>query len=82
MSLIAYLGIGYSWLLSGARLGYIIALGILLAAGNFVCETLMGFMNTADITDAVYGTAGVLAAFIYLFFTNKYVLEESTPGKK
>lgn len=74
LSMIAYTGIGYSWLLSGMKFRFIIALGALLIAGNFVCETLMGFMNTADIIDAIYGTAGVLAAYLFLFFTNKYGL--------
>lgn len=76
LSMIAYVGIGYSWLLSGMKFRFIVILGALLTAGNFICETLMGFMNTADIIDAIYGTAGVLAAYVYLFFTNKYGLEE------
>lgn len=82
LSMIAYVGIGYSWLLYGTRFHFITALGAVLIAGNFVCETLMGFMNTTDIVDAVYGTVGVLAAFVYLFFTNKYGLEETSSGKE
>lgn len=76
LSLIAYAGIGYSWLLFGVKFRFILALGVLLAAGNLACETLMGFMNTADIIDAVYGISGVLASFLYLFFTYKYGLME------
>ena len=34
----------------------------------------MGFMNTADIMDAIYGTAGTIIGFTYLFFTYKYGL--------
>lgn len=82
LSMIAYVGIGYSWLLYGTKFGYITILGAVLIAGNFVCETLMGFMNTTDIVDAVYGTVGVLAAFVYLFFTNKYGLEEKSSSKE
>lgn len=82
LSMIAYVGIGYSWLLYGTKFGYITTLGAVLIAGNFVCETLMGFMNTTDIVDAVYGTIGVLAAYVYLFFTNKYGLEEKSSGKE
>lgn len=81
LSMIAYVGIGYSWLLSGIRFRFIIALGALLIAGNFVCETLMGFMNTTDVIDAIYGTLGVLAAYVYLFFTNKYGLVERSTSK-
>lgn len=80
LSMIAYVGIGYSWLLSGTRFRFVTILGALLIAGNFVCETLMGFMNTTDIIDAVYGTAGVLAAYAYLFFTHKYGLEKIQPN--
>lgn len=82
LSMIAYVGIGYSWLLYGTRFRFITALGAVLIAGNFVCETLMGFMNTTDIVDAVYGTVGVLAAYVYLLFTNKYGLEEKSSGKE
>lgn len=81
LSMIAYVGIGYSWLLSGTKFRFIIALGVFLTAANLVCETLMGFMNTTDIMDAVYGTAGVLTAYVYLFFTSKYGLEEKSPGR-
>lgn len=34
----------------------------------------MGFMNTTDILDAIYGTIGTVIAFIFLFFTSKYGL--------
>lgn len=78
LSLVAYVGIGYSWLLFGTKFRFIRILGLLLVVGNFACETLMGFMNTPDIVDAVYGTFGVLAAYVYLFFTHKYGLVERT----
>lgn len=81
LSMIAYAGIGYSWLLSGIKFRFIIALGALLIAGNFVCETLMGFMNTTDVIDAIYGAVGVLAVYVYLFFTNKYGLVERPSSK-
>lgn len=80
LSMIAYVGIGYSWLLYGTKFGFIMTLGALLTAGNFVCETLMGFMNTTDIVDAIYGAVGVLVSYVYLFFTNKYGLEEKSSG--
>lgn len=82
LSMIAYLGIGYSWLLFGQAFRSITILGILLIAGNLVCETLMGFMNTPDIIDAVYGIAGVLAAYVYLFFTHKYGLVKKPPREE
>lgn len=80
LSMIAYLGVGYSWLLFGRRLLSVTLLGVALTAANLVCETLMGFMNTPDIIDAVYGAAGVLAAYAYLLFLHKYGLAEKPAG--
>lgn len=74
LSLIAYLGIGQSWLLWGVRFRFIMFLGIAMIAGNVVCETLMGFMNTPDIIDAIYGIFGIVVTFIFLAITNKYGL--------
>ena len=79
--MIAYAGIGYTWLLFGRKFHSVIILGALFIAGNFVCETLLDFLNTTDIVDAIYGTVGVLAVFIYLFFLNKYGLVERPPEK-
>lgn len=76
LSMITYVGIGYSWLLFGTKFRFVIILGALLIAGNCVCETLMGFMNTTDMIDAIYGTVGVLVAYVYLFLTHKYGLVE------
>lgn len=74
LSLIAYLGIGYSWLLTGNKFRSVALLGLAMIAANFVCETLIQFMNTPDIIDAFYGTIGVAIAFTFLVFTNKYGL--------
>lgn len=74
LSLLVYLGIGYSWLLSGIKFRYVVILGLVMIAANFVCETLMGFMNTADIMDAIYGTMGIAIVFVFLVFTTKYGL--------
>lgn len=81
LSMILYMGIGYSWLLYGRKFGAVVVLGVLLIAGNVVCETWMGFLNTPDIMDAVYGAVGVLAAYGYLFALNRYGLEERPPRK-
>lgn len=66
LSLIFYLSIGTFWLLSDVKFRYITILGGVLLAGNLLCETLMGFMNTPDIIDALYGAVGTLIAFVYL----------------
>lgn len=82
ISLIAYAGIGYAWLLFGTKFRYIVVLGVLFIAGNFVCETVMTFLNTTDLLDAVYGTVGVLLVFPYLLLTKRYGLVERSPGKR
>lgn len=71
LSMIAYLGIGYMWLLMGQKFRTVGSLGLFLIIANLVCETLMGFMNTTDIIDFLYGVVGVGIAFIFLFVSNK-----------
>lgn len=74
LSLIFYLAIGHFWLTFGVKFYRIVILGSFLIASNFICETIMGFMNTTDIVDAIYGTIGTVIAFAFLYFTNKYGL--------
>lgn len=74
LSMIFYLSTGIFWLLSGVKFRMITLLGIVILLGNILCETLLGFMNTADIMDAVYGAVGTLISFIYLLTTFKYGL--------
>lgn len=52
----------------------IILLGLFIVLGNVLCETVMGFMNTPDIIDAVYGIAGTIASFGLLLAAKKYGL--------
>ena len=72
LSLILYLGIGYSWLLFGVKFYKIIFLGLFLIIANLVCEIFMGFINTPDIIDAIYGIIGIIITFIFLIIVNKY----------
>ena len=74
LSMLVYLSIGYMWLLFGVKFRFIVVLGAFLIIANFACEILMGFMNTPDIIDAIYGTVGIVVIFVFLFFTNKYGL--------
>ncbi|MBZ2175608.1 hypothetical protein K8M07_10210 [Schnuerera sp. xch1] len=76
LSLLAYLAIGSSWITSGVKFRFVTVLGIFMIAANFICETLMGFMNTVDIVDAIYGTVGVMLVFIYFYFLNNKGLIE------
>lgn len=74
LSMLVYLFIGYMWLLFGVKFRIIVNLGVIMIIANFVCETLMGFMNTPDIIDAVYGTIGIAVTFVFLFVAQKYGL--------
>lgn len=75
LSLLVYLGVGFTWILQGNQFKNIILLGIFIVVANILCETVMGGMNTADILDAVYGIIGTIISFCFLFVTNKYGFE-------
>ena len=74
LSMMFYLGAGYAWLLVGVKFRFIALLGIFVTISNVVCEIFMGFMNTADIIDAIYGTVGTVIIYLYLIIINKYGL--------
>ncbi|HPD00953.1 MAG TPA: hypothetical protein PLA01_06340 [Acetivibrio sp.] len=65
LSLMAYLVIGFLWLTSGVKFRFVVVLGAFMIAANLICETLLSIINTVDIVDAVYGTVGIILAFIY-----------------
>ncbi len=74
--MIFYLAIGHTWLLSGIKFRWITLLGFVILLGNLICETLLDFINTPDIIDAVYGLIGTSIGFVYLFITYKFGLVE------
>lgn len=74
LSMVFYLAIGYWWLLQGVKFQIVAGLGIAFILANFICEILMGFMNTPDIMDAVYGTAGTIPVFLFLLIVNRHGL--------
>ena len=74
LSLLIYLTVGYLLLLLGVRFQIIIILGVFLIVANLISETFIGFMNTPDIIDAIYGIIGISVAFLFLFVTNKFGL--------
>lgn len=75
LSLVFYLGVGFTWMLQKISFKKIILLGLLIVIANILCETIMGFMNTTDIIDAIYGIVGTLISFCFLLVVNKYGLE-------
>lgn len=70
LSLLAYLAIGSSWLTFGVKFRFVSILGAFMIVANFICETLMSFINTVDIVDAIYGTIGIILVFIYFYCAN------------
>lgn len=74
LSLIFYLAIGLSWLKFGVKFNRIALLGLFIVASNLICETVVRFMNTPDIVDAIYGIVGTGIAFVFLYSTSKYGL--------
>jgi len=76
ISLLFYLLIGYSLLKGGVKFHNIAILGLTILAANFICETLMAFMNTTDILDALYGSVGTILGFVFLLIVDKYGLQK------
>lgn len=74
ISLLFYLVIGSTWLLQGISFNIISVVGILIIIANILCETIMGFMNTMDIMDAIYGIVGTMVSFFFLLILKKYGL--------
>ncbi|WP_130864153.1 hypothetical protein [Bacilliculturomica massiliensis] len=75
LSLISYLAIGFTWILQGMKFKKIVMLGIVIIIANLLCETVMGFMNTPDIIDAVYGVVGTIIGFCFLALAERYGLD-------
>jgi hypothetical protein len=74
IGLVGFNGLGYAWLLFGKKFRHIALLGLAMAAANVLCETVMGFMNTTDIIDALYGIVGLAISFAYLIALYKFGL--------
>lgn len=70
---------GLVWLLMGVRFRLILWLGLFFIAVNFVYELFIPVLNTRDVTDAWYGTAGTLVAMAFLFLVSRAGLQDN-PG--
>ena len=82
ISIIFYSGIGYAWLLFGVKFKFVALLGVFTVAANLICESpIMGFMNTPDYIDAIYGIVGTMISFLFLIFTYKYGLIDCKSDK-
>lgn len=75
LSLVFYVGVGYTMILQRNGFRKIILLGLCIIIANIICETIIGFLNTTDLIDAIYGIAGTFAGYCFLFLAHKYGLE-------
>jgi hypothetical protein len=72
LSLIIYITIGYVGLMANLTLRHIIVIGLTILLLNLVTEFLISFLNTPDTIDAIFGIAGVVLGFVFLFLANRY----------
>ena len=66
LSLMLLLTFGFTVLVFGGTMKTITITGLLIIAFNIVYEILFPIMNTPDIVDALFGTLGVVLAYVYL----------------
>ena len=79
LSYILYSGIGYFWIMAGVKFRYIVGLGIVILASNFIFELFINVLNTPDIIDAYYGVTGTLFALLFLFISYKFGFKAIEP---
>lgn len=79
LSYILYSGIGYFWIMTGVQFKYIVGLGIVILASNFIFELFINVLNTPDIIDAYYGVTGTLFALLFLFISYKFGFKPIEP---
>lgn len=79
LSYILYSGIGYFWIMAGVKFKYIVGLGIVILASNFIFELFINVLNTPDIIDAYYGVTGTLFALFFLFISYKFGFKAIEP---
>jgi len=79
LSYILYSGIGYFWIMAGVKFKYIVGLGIVILASNFIFELFINVLNTPDIIDAYYGVTGTLFALLFLFISYKFGFKAIEP---
>ena len=63
--------IGYLLLCYRKKYWIIVIVGLILISTNLIYETILPFINTIDLIDAVYGILGVIISLIYLLFIDK-----------
>lgn len=72
ISMEAMILVGTGLLIFGRERKAITLCAVLLILANILCETMLGFVNTVDILDAVYGVGGTVLSYILLWLISKY----------
>ena len=81
ISCLLYSGIGYVWLMAGARAKPILLLGLTLALCNLVYEFFIPILNTPDPVDAWYGLAGTALGALVLLLIGRFGLVPMPPSR-
>lgn len=71
LSLMLMLAFGFTVLVFGRKIRVIGIVGSLIIAFNFAYEVFWPISNGPDIIDALFGSFGVIIAYIFLYMMNK-----------
>lgn len=69
--------IGFIWTLQGAPFEMVIGLAALAIILNFVVELWIRLLNTPDVVDAYYGSAGALISAAAVYIIKKTGLKQA-----
>lgn len=79
LSTLLIFAVGAMNMLSKLSWRYVVALAAILIVANFVVELFITVLNTKDIVDAIYGTAGVFLGVGLLCIMQKYGITALKP---
>lgn len=74
LSYLLYAGVGFLWLMMGVPVRFVAWAGAALVVANLGYEFLLPLLNTRDPVDAVYGIAGTLLGFAWLWIVRRFGL--------
>lgn len=66
LSFILMMTMGFIWSMMGIKFSYVFYVACLIVGLNFIYEMFLSLLNTKDIIDAFFGTAGVGFAIVFL----------------
>lgn len=68
-------GVGFLWLMMGIRMRHMALAALALIVANVAYELLLPLLNTRDPIDALYGAAGTLLAFAWMWIIHRFGLK-------